>query len=173
MTPLHYASQRAHREVVRLLLSKGASKERCDISGRNGFLYAAERGDVELLRLLIPEDKNYSFADHSGVTAMHIAAEGNNKKIMVFLKMSCNGSCSIKNNNKKRPIHFAAESGAEDVMDFYLEQLIVHYRKELKTKYSDTRLEEEIKKMLSNYWDTFQFYLPMIKLKVNLPDLNN
>jgi len=52
-TPLHFACYRGHREVVRLLLDRGADKEKANNFGNIPLHWACDNGHLEVIKLLL------------------------------------------------------------------------------------------------------------------------
>jgi ankyrin repeat protein len=77
-TSLLIACQQGHVEVVRLLISEGADKEKAMSGGRTPLLIACihacdEEGRVEMVRLLISEGAGKEKAMSAGCTPLMVA----------------------------------------------------------------------------------------------------
>ena len=61
-TPLHWAAQYGHRDIVKLLMDNGAKPDKKDILGRTPLQRTAEKGHTDLVKLLVDRG-----ADPNGV----------------------------------------------------------------------------------------------------------
>ena len=52
-TPLHWAAQYGHRDIVKLLMDNGAKPDKKDILGRTPLQRTAEKGHTDLVKLLV------------------------------------------------------------------------------------------------------------------------
>ena len=53
MTPLHYAGQKGRLEMVRFLISNGATTISSDDNGRNIIHFSVDSGDMSCLEILV------------------------------------------------------------------------------------------------------------------------
>ena len=72
-------------EVVRLLISEGADKEKATSNGYTPLVIACQEGHLEMGRLLISEGADLNAQDHRRFTALHIAAANNNNEVCMIL----------------------------------------------------------------------------------------
>lgn len=75
MRLLHWAADRGHSDVVRLLLARGATVDCRDAEGQTPLHYAASCGHVEAARALLEAGADPAAGDGDGVTPAEGAAE--------------------------------------------------------------------------------------------------
>ena len=73
-TPLHFAAQGGHREIVELLLEKGADVNVKNIASETPLHYAAAMSHKEIVELLITEGAVLNSGTSNGSTPLHYAA---------------------------------------------------------------------------------------------------
>ena len=82
-TPLHYATFGGHKEVVELLIAKGADVNAKDGVGETPLHWAAKEGNKEVVELLIAKGADVNAKDDVGDTPVDWAA---NKEIADLLR---------------------------------------------------------------------------------------
>ena len=82
MTALHLAVWGGHREIVRLLLERGAEVNAKDAGGETAVLLAARWGRGDLMDLLLEHGADASIRDDQGRTLLHKAAEYGHVEVM-------------------------------------------------------------------------------------------
>ena len=85
MTPLHSAAVRGHKDVVALLLDKGADIAATGNWGKTALRLAAERGHKDVVALLLDKGANITATEITGATALHFAAESGHKDVVALL----------------------------------------------------------------------------------------
>jgi len=73
-TPLHYAAQKNHREIVRLLLAAGAPADVKNRFGNTPLIEAAHGGHDDIVELLVEAGANPDVRYREGKTLLHQAA---------------------------------------------------------------------------------------------------
>jgi ankyrin repeat protein len=73
-TPLIYAAQTGHVEVVRVLLEGGANAESANVDQWNTLHYAAMNGHLDVCRLLLDWGVNVNCLNKRKYTPLHYAA---------------------------------------------------------------------------------------------------
>jgi ankyrin repeat protein len=73
-TPLIYAAQMDHVEVVRVLLEGGANVERANLDQWTALHYAAMNGHLDMCRLLLDWGVNVNSLNKWKYTPLHYAA---------------------------------------------------------------------------------------------------
>ena len=86
-TPLSYAAERGHEEVVKLLLAKfRVNPDSKSNNERTPLSYAAERGHEAVVKLLLAKYRvNPNFRTRNGLTSLSWAVEGRNAGIVKLL----------------------------------------------------------------------------------------
>ncbi len=109
-----------HKDMIQLLLSKGANPDFTKpgtIYGDRPIQAAAKCGDADIFKLIWGACKNKLPVHHSGSTLMHFAAEGGNTSILEFLKDQ-GLSCTSRDLSGFQPIHKAAREGHMEAIRF-------------------------------------------------------
>jgi len=73
-TPLHLAVMVGRRDVVELLLSRGADPNARDAAGQTPLHWAVGEGHVDIVELLLERGADPNAKDYAGNTPLHIAA---------------------------------------------------------------------------------------------------
>ncbi|HEY0551051.1 MAG TPA: ankyrin repeat domain-containing protein [Verrucomicrobiae bacterium] len=85
-TPLHVALERAHTEVVPVLLRAGANPQTKDRSNWTPFLHAALRCDIPTVKLLIDAGSDIRAVDKERRNAYDLASKWGKKEVAEFVK---------------------------------------------------------------------------------------
>ncbi|KAJ5935976.1 hypothetical protein N7454_005274 [Penicillium verhagenii] len=120
-TPLSWAAKNGHKEVVRLLLEKGAELESNDDSRRTPLLWAARNGHKEVVRLLLEKGAELESNDDSRRTPLLWAAR-NGHKAVVRLLLEKGAELDSKDCQGRIPLSWAASNGHEAVVRVLLEK---------------------------------------------------
>ncbi len=67
------ATENKHREVIRVLIGKGANVNFQDASGATSLMWATAGGDAELAQILLVAGANVNLKNKGGYTALMIA----------------------------------------------------------------------------------------------------
>ncbi|GMB07454.1 ankyrin repeat domain-containing protein [Thermolongibacillus altinsuensis] len=118
-TPLHYASEKGLRELVRLLVENGADVNATNKEGDTPLIVAAQSGQVEIVKFLHEHGADIHHANHEGETALLKATEGNHKTIVQYL-LKMKADINEKTNSGKTPLMIAAEYGYDSLVSLLL-----------------------------------------------------
>ncbi len=118
-TALHLAAFFGHREMVKLLLDKGASIDTPSKSkasyGNSPLQAAVAMGRNEIVELLLERGANVNFIQQpGGFTPLHIAASRNDLKIVQLLVDSGANDHAITDDGKK-PLDIAKERNNTEI----------------------------------------------------------
>ena len=114
-SPLHYASAGGHVMIVQMLLDKDADVNAADTIGRRPLHVAVEHGQDAVAKILLQNRAHASSQAHGSTTPLHVCASLNELKCASTLLLF-NAKMDIVDANGRRPIHCAAESGSENVL---------------------------------------------------------
>ena len=88
--------------------------------GLTALHYASYRGIIKLLQLLIKNGASVDAVTNLGRNVIHMAAEGNQPSMMVYLISKEHQSSQSVDENGSTPLHLACYSGAEEAVNFLL-----------------------------------------------------
>ena len=80
-TPLHLAAERGNKDVIELLIAKGAQVNAKDKFGSTPLHCAAWMGQKDVAELLIAKGVNVNAKDQHGQTPLHMAAHEGRKEV--------------------------------------------------------------------------------------------
>ena len=107
MTPLHYAADEGHKEIVELLIARGA-----DVNANAGAitsataLHGAAGGHVEIAKLLIDHGADVNARAKNRATPLHFAADYVQTEVAELL-VSEGADIDAKDENGNTPLHKA------------------------------------------------------------------
>ena len=105
--PIHWAAERAHDDVVRLLVS---SRTDLDSEKRTPLFNACESKSASTIRLLLDVGQNINHADRRGWTPLHVAAYTGAAET-VRLLISGGADIRVERARDISPLHLAAYGG--------------------------------------------------------------
>ncbi|XP_067661682.1 ankyrin repeat domain-containing protein 50-like [Haliotis asinina] len=151
-----WAASGGHREVVALLVSKGANLSIIDRFGINILHSACLGGDVEVVKYVLSENMlNINSREQCGRTAVMLAAENGHKDLVVVL--ADNGAdVSLVDRTGDNILHCACRGGGVEVVKYILSKKMVYI--DSKGHYDKTPVmlagrngHTEVVKLLVNY----------------------
>jgi ankyrin repeat protein len=98
-----------HKDVVRLLLSKGADVKARAKGGCNALCLAAMGGDVEVVKWVLAKGADVRYVcrdEHSHSQAIHHAASGGHHDVVIVL-LDKGADVNARNGSKETPLHLA------------------------------------------------------------------
>jgi hypothetical protein len=117
-TALHYAAERGHKEVVELLIAKGADIH----AGRiEALQYAIEHEHTEVAIILINKGANVNPKIQSGWTPLHSAALEGYKQVAEIL-LAKGAYVNSKNKDGYTPFHYALWHSKTDIARLLIEK---------------------------------------------------
>ena len=102
-TPLTFAAIEGHKEIVELLIAKGADVEVADLLSATPLHRAASWGHKEIAELLITKGANVNAEDKWGNTPLHLAAYKGHKE-NVKLLIAKGADVNAKNEDGETPL---------------------------------------------------------------------
>ena len=88
--------------------------------GLTALHYAANKGNIPLFKLLIEHGANVDAVTSLGKNVMHMAAEGNQPSMLIYLITEQHQSSQSVDENGSTPLHWACYFGAEEAVNFLL-----------------------------------------------------
>ena len=122
MTALHKAVLGGHKDIVQLLLSKGASTEVMDSFGNTPLHLATCFGHTTLVELLLTEGASIEARiamDLCNNTPLNIASREGHTRVVELL-LTKGASVEVTNEDKHTPLHTAAQHGHTSVVELLL-----------------------------------------------------
>lgn len=120
-SPLHLAAAGGHKDVVDLLIAKGADMKAVCRDGRNLLHSAAAGGLVDLMERLVKAGFPVDGPDRYGRTPLLKAAEAGSDKAAEFL-LSRGANVMSRDHYLQTPLHEAAFSGNLRLLDLLVKQ---------------------------------------------------
>nr|XP_042905260.1 uncharacterized protein LOC107454385 [Parasteatoda tepidariorum] len=120
-TALHYAAEKGHLEIVKILIRNGAnaSAEVYDIGSKYCHI-ASKFGRRNILEFFFSEGGNANETDKVGWTLLHYAAENNDVDFVEYIVDNGANIHAESNDTGMKPIHIASQSGCGKVLDYFL-----------------------------------------------------
>lgn len=117
VTPLHYAAQMGHIEIMEILISRGADVNvSTSKDGAAPIHLASANGQLEAVRLLTKHGANVNKANNYRATPLHFAADHGYAAI-VSLLIDHGASVNAKASNGRTAMKAALAKGYPDVME--------------------------------------------------------
>jgi len=119
MTPLHWAVQNNHKEVVELLLANHAEIDAKEKNGNTSLELAAFYGRKEPAELLLANNASVSIKNNGGWTPLHAAAQNGNEQIAHSL-LAHGAEVDAVTTSRQTPLLYAAVRGNSAVAELLL-----------------------------------------------------
>ena len=118
-TPLHMAAAWGHKEVVDLLLARGAEVNAIDCRGLTPLHWAVEKQHEDVVRLLVVGKANVNAKDCDGETPLYLAAK-RGLVAVVELLLAKGADVNAQEKTGETPLHRVARRGSLDVAKLLL-----------------------------------------------------
>ncbi|XP_046365631.2 ankyrin repeat domain-containing protein 17-like [Haliotis rufescens] len=123
MTPVMLAAEKGHKEVVEVLVSKGANVSLVYDGGNNILCLASRKGHEEVVKYVMDMVSINSRCWNKMTPVMLAAGKGH--KEVVELLVSKGADVSLSDKRGDNLLHFASREGHEEVVKFVLSQDMV------------------------------------------------
>ncbi|CAD5117061.1 DgyrCDS5882 [Dimorphilus gyrociliatus] len=117
-SPLLFAAEFGHAEVIHTLMRRGASLKDTEKNDRNAIFLAAQEDQMDALKALmnyLDEENVIDDGDRYSNTALHAAAEKGFLRCVKLL-LENNADIDAKNEEEQTPLHLAAKAGKTNVV---------------------------------------------------------
>ena len=120
-TPLLWACQNGHTNVVKILLRQGVNVKAASFVKKTALHFAAQSGQVDLVEILIKEGLKVDSKDKNGVTSLFQACyKGQRSTVECLIQNGADLSARLVKNNYTC-LHIASEKGHVEVLKLLLE----------------------------------------------------
>ena len=119
--PLYYAAKNDRKDVMKLLLQKGADINKVNQEGKTPFRFVVANSDKEMVEFLIKNGANVNAVDYNGDTILHAAVHNKRKEVVESL-LENGAYINAVNTEGISPLHVAVAGGHRgEVVGFLLE----------------------------------------------------
>ncbi|XP_065902087.1 mucolipin-3-like [Dysidea avara] len=118
-TPLHFAAQNGHAQVVGMLIRSKVNVNVTAKDGRKPLHFAAEYGHTQVVEILIKSEADVNAADKNDETPLHYATENGHAEVVEMLLKSKADVSAVKKNGWTA-LHVAAHNGYSQVVETLL-----------------------------------------------------
>jgi 7,8-dihydropterin-6-yl-methyl-4-(beta-D-ribofuranosyl)aminobenzene 5'-phosphate synthase len=120
-TPLHFAAHAGHKEVVELLITKGAKQDIKDEDGHIPLHWAARGGRKNTAEFLIAKGSDVNARGNNRRTPLFFAAGSGNIDLCKLL-IEKGAVINVKNKFKRTPLHYAIWRNQKEIAAFLVEK---------------------------------------------------
>ena len=110
MSPLHFASQGGHVEVVKTLLAAEAEVNKANKYGNTPLSMASRNGHLEVVQALLGADAEVNKANKYGNTPLSMASRNGHLEVVKAL-LGAEADVNKANNCRVTPLHWASSMG--------------------------------------------------------------
>ncbi|KAI9869165.1 MAG: hypothetical protein M1813_002989 [Trichoglossum hirsutum] len=122
-TPLHWAAEKGHEEMARLLLDSGAKADVMDKEGRTALLLGSCKGHEKFVQLMLDRDGvDLNTKDVDCSTPLSFAAENGHENVVRMLLQHEGIEPDSKDRDGSTPLSWAAWRGHSSVVEMLLQR---------------------------------------------------
>ncbi|TGJ82709.1 hypothetical protein E0Z10_g6062 [Xylaria hypoxylon] len=115
-SPLHFAAEYGHNDVVQLLLDEGLPCDSKDSDSRTPLSYACQAGLLPTVKLLLEQRVDVNTQDSTGRTPLSYAAAGGHPGVVAVLMEQSELDPNVIDSEARSPLIYAAQNGHEVVV---------------------------------------------------------
>jgi hypothetical protein len=115
-TALHWACMRAHWDVAKFLIDKGADLNVVGGDGGTQINWAVHHDNVEIIKLMVEKGAKLNIRNQWGMTELHTAIWRGCIRVVEYL-LDHGSDPTIKTNEGWTAMHYAYRSGHDNVID--------------------------------------------------------
>ncbi|KAJ7589364.1 Pfs, NACHT and ankyrin domain protein, partial [Mycena floridula] len=120
-TPLSYAAEWGHIDIVKLLLEENADPNICDKGQWTPLSYAVKEGHIDIVKLLLEKNADPNICDKGQWTPLSYAVKEGHIDIVKLL-LEKNADPNICNKGQWTPLSYAVKEGHIDIVQLLLEK---------------------------------------------------
>ena len=115
-TAVHWACMRAHWDIVKFLIEKGADLNIVGGDGGTPINWAVNHDNVDMIKFLINHGAKLNIKNQWGMTELHTAVWRGNINVVEFL-LGHGSDPNIKTNEGWTAMHYAYRSGHDNIIE--------------------------------------------------------
>ncbi|EDQ86259.1 uncharacterized protein MONBRDRAFT_11038 [Monosiga brevicollis MX1] len=119
-TPLHYACDSGHDNVVEMLLKHGADANAKDKDNKTPLYYACRNCHDNVVGMLLKHGADANAKDNDNKTRLHYACDSGHDNLVEML-LKHGADANAKDKDGKAPLHYACGHGYVKVVEILLE----------------------------------------------------
>jgi ankyrin repeat protein len=112
---LSFAAHEGHKEVVQLLLAKGADVNAKDKKGKTALMWASREGHKEALQALLAKGADINAKDNDGDNALMYASYTGHKEVVQLL-LAKGADVNAKDNYGKTALMLASQNEVKELL---------------------------------------------------------
>eukprot|EP01029_Cantina_marsupialis_P028449 TRINITY_DN776188_c0_g1_i1.p1 TRINITY_DN776188_c0_g1~~TRINITY_DN776188_c0_g1_i1.p1 ORF type:complete len:172 (-),score=35.32 TRINITY_DN776188_c0_g1_i1:169-684(-) len=115
-TPLQRACGGGHKDILQLLVDKGANAKHTDKAGRSALHWCALSNAVDCAEILLKLGVDSNIKTKSGQTALHMACDSQKAEMVEFLLNAEGIDATLLNSENKSPYDIVKENASKELL---------------------------------------------------------